>query len=181
MAGDPVSVGIAVNEEMDTPDLSDPLVTHAYVVTGDDEAESAESSGIMRVRISDYLAEGRTIYFGQPARLDDAMAAAIVNQAKSRDGDGYAYWGIVARLLADNPLGKAVNLASGDWVDKEVSALLEKQRREFCSEMAAECLQNAMPAPLPGCLQMPARMIAPLRLLKDRAVLPVRTGPFRKM
>ena len=180
MGHDPVSIGIGLNEELDTPDLSDPLVTHAYVVTGEDLAESAESSGITRVHISDYLAEGRTVYFGEPAGLSVAMAKAIAEAAMERDGEKYAYWGIVARLLAFNPVGKIVNLACGDWADKKVSAALEQQRREFCSQMAAECLQAAMHAPLPGCLQMPARMIAPLRLLRDRAVLPVRTGPFRK-
>src|SRR5262249_28733522 len=158
------SNAIVVCEEFETPTFDLPPVSHAFVVTGEDQAESAEAKGVMAVRISDYLADRACrVYFRRPRAWGPELGATIAAAAQSHDGEGYGYALIVAHLLHDNPVGKLVDWVGRGWPNHWVSKWCDRARTEICSELAVKALQAAWLWALRvprGCLGLDAREVA---------------------
>lgn len=164
-----VSSGIAYFQG--APEPGDISVTHALVVTGDGVCSEAQASGVKEAPLDEYFNDPKVaLVFRKPRGWHVGMGEIIAQDARSRDGEKYAYSLILAQALAKSKLGRLLNRWFQDKPDALVSRLLDFGNMEYCSEHAAKALQAVESLRNQGILSKPARTIDVQELFGSRAV-----------
>lgn len=164
-----VSQGIAYFQG--APDPGDIVVTHCGVVTGEGMCSEAQASGVKEASLSEYFDDPKVaLMFRKPRNWHYSMGETISNDARSRDGEKYAYSLILAQALAKSQLGRLLNRWFEDKPDFFVSRLLDFGNMEYCSMHVAKSLQAVEELRNQGILSKPARTIDVQELFGSRAV-----------
>jgi hypothetical protein len=164
-----VSQGIAYFQGH--PAYGDITVTHALVVSGEDECIEAQSSGVKRATLTQYFNDKTcAIVFRKPRNWHPSMGQIIVDEAAQHVGDRYAYTLILAQALSHSKLGRLLNRWWHDKPDAWVSRLLDYGCIEFCSELCAKALKAVPELRNQGILQCEPRMIDVQELFGSKAV-----------
>lgn len=168
--GDDISEGIAYFERFER--MSDIAVSHAFVVTGDDELVEAHiEHGVQRDCISKYFDDPNVlVFFRKPRNWTPGMGRVIANAAISKIGRPYASGLIVADVLADTLFGRLANKVFKQWPDRFVRALLDEPNRFICSELAAYALSQDYLLYKIGVLKNPLDAIDPQELFEDEII-----------
>ncbi len=152
--------------------MSDIRVSHALVVTGDNECvEALIDQGVKKQPLSKYFDDpARQIFFRKPAQLTAEIAASIVKLAKSQVGNQYDTSLLAAQVAQGTFIGKLINKIYNGKPDLLLSKLLNNDDRWICSELAAYCLDEQPEYMDKGILSRPNETIDPQELFEDASI-----------
>ena len=148
-------------------------VSHAFVVTGEDECvEAAYSKGVIRSRlsVSYWPFDDRYLIFRKPRNLTDELAEQICASAEQQVGAEFDKLSM-GQSLVDNTflhytIGQLPGVDSSDFMAK----LLDDPDRYVCSELVAYVLNSQSQYRDQGVLKHPGGAIDPQRLFEDDVV-----------
>ncbi|HWY52037.1 MAG TPA: hypothetical protein VNW72_11200 [Chthoniobacterales bacterium] len=173
-----VSQGIAYFTRWDK--LSDITVSHALIVTGENECvEAIMGRGVNADPLQAYFANpNAAIFFRKPLNYNKDIGQRIAQAAKSQVGTKYNDWLIAGFLLAGTFLGHVVNKVFKDKPEDDVNKFLAGHHTWICSELAAYCLEQQPEYKDKGILARPVDTIDPQALFEDQVIFtPWHTGP----
>jgi len=167
---DPVAKGIAHFTRWSR--LSDIHVSHAVVVTGENECvEALIDKGVVKSPLSKYFDCARSqIFFRKPRKLDSAIGRRIAESALAQVGTRYDHLLLAAQLLEGSFLRRWILSAFRESPDLFVGRLLNHDARWICSELAAYCLDCQPEYADKGVLARPHYAIDPQELFEDMEI-----------
>lgn len=168
--GNPVSEGIAHFTRW--PRMSSIIVTHALIVTGENECvEALMTRGVVRSPLSNYFGSKTTeIFLRKPLGYTKEIGARIADEAARQVGLKYDDLLIASFMLSGSMLGRLLRKTAGTRIDHMVSKLADRSNRFICSELAAHCLDAQPEYRDKGILAEPSHMIDPQELFEDQAI-----------
>jgi hypothetical protein len=152
--------------------MSDIKVSHALVVTGENECvEATFTKGVVQSDLTHYFKEPTCqIFFKKPVDLTKEIADRIVALAREEVGTRYDTKLIGAQAAQGSHIGKLINSIFNGIPDKIVSKLLNSDDRWICSELAAYCLDEIPQYKNKGILNKPNETIDPQELFEDAVI-----------
>ena len=160
--------------------MSDIKVSHALIVSGEDECIQAHRKGGVHRAPLGPLFEDRQcqIFFRKPRGWTGEIGARIVETVAEQVGTKYDTPLIVAQALQGTFLGKLINKAFKGKPDAFVSRLLNDPEEWICSELAAYGLDEQPEYRDLGILAKPNETIDPQELFEDPIIFaPWKCGP----
>lgn len=126
--------------------LHDIKVSHALVVTGQNECiEAHMEGGVKRTKLDSYFHnEHCQIFFRKPKDLTPELAAAIIKAAEEHLGCAYDIDLIDAQLRVNSLTGQFIRHRILPDFEENVCQRRDHLDRWICSELVAHCL-NAQP------------------------------------
>lgn len=150
---------------------SDICVSHALLVTGEDECIEAVGTGVRRGKLNDYFNDPHCqVFFRKPRGLNGDIAARLVATAEPEIGKAYDHALVASAAGAGSLLGRILNKSFGNIPDLLVSKLLNHDDQWICSELVAHCLDSQPEYRDKGILALPDETIDPQELFEDRVI-----------
>jgi hypothetical protein len=151
--------------------LGDITVTHALVVTGEDECVEALSDGVCRTKLSRYFNDPKcAIFFRKPRNWEGQIGNRIADLGLSQEGVKYDYGLIVADAIRGSFLGHLIAECFKGDKDDILSKLLNDDTKWICSELAAYVLDEQPEYHDKGILNKEADTITPQELFEDGTI-----------
>lgn len=149
-----------------------PPVTHALVVTGEDECVEAQlGQGVIKTTLSKYFNEPATrIYFRQPFPWTEQIRARITSEALSKVGFKYNDLLIAEEAAYDSAIGHLVNTWLRQAPHILLAKLLDNPGAFICSQLASYCVAALPEFRGRGVLANPVDTISPQELFGDDVV-----------
>lgn len=165
-----VSDAIAYGEHWQrTPDR--PAVTHALIVTGEDECVEAQlGQGVIHTTLSKYFNASAKIYFRQPVPWTLDLGERIAAEAEAKVGFGYNDLLIAEQAAYDSLLGHVVNTWFHQAPHVLLAKLLDKPGLFICSQLASYALWMQPELKMRGVLANPVDTISPQELFGSDAI-----------
>lgn len=162
-----VAAGVAYFERWHR--LSDIKVTHALVVSGENECIEAHiDEGVARVSLAKYFDDPQCrIFFRKPRGWNPELGQRIAAAAGTKVGAGYNTGLVVAEAAADTVAGHWLNRLLRDWPHRVLNRWLARPREFICSELAAYALAQQPGFAGQGMLARPLDTIDPQELFED--------------
>jgi len=152
--------------------LSDIHVSHVFIVTGENECvEAVPRRGVVRTPLDAYFNDPKTqVFFRKPRKHTAPIGLRIAETALAQVGTKYDALLIAAQMLEGSFLRRWIlsrfRLEGGHFV----SALLNRQDRWICSELAAYVLDCQPEYVDRGILEKPNATIDPQELFEDEVI-----------
>jgi len=152
--------------------LSDFHVSHALVVTGNNECvEALGGKGVVKSPLDKYFDDPKTqIFFRKPRKCSAAVGQRIAETALAQVGTKYDNLLIAAQMLEGSFLRRWMLSHFRDTPDHFVGRLLNRSSRWICSELAAYCLDCQPEYADRGVLAKPNYAIDPQELFEDQEI-----------
>lgn len=152
--------------------LSDIHVSHALVVTGENECvEALIGRGVVKSPLDKYFHDPKTqIFFRRPRKCTNAVGARIAETALAQVGTKYDHLLLAAQMLEGSFLRRWIQAAFRESPDRFVGRLLNRDQRWICSELAAYCLDCQPEYADKGVLALPHHAIDPQELFEDQEI-----------
>ena len=149
--------------------LSDLNVSHALVVTGENECiEAVPDKGVVKTPLEKYFNDPKTqIFFRKPRKCTSAIGARIAETALAQAGTRYDHLLRAAQMLEGSFLRRWIHSTFRESPDRLVGRLLNRDPRWICSELAAYCLDCQPEYADKGILAQPNYAIDPQELFED--------------
>ncbi|MFZ4683686.1 MAG: hypothetical protein ACOYMS_14355, partial [Terrimicrobiaceae bacterium] len=149
--------------------LSDLHVSHALVVTGENECiEALPDKGVVRAPLDKYFNDPKTqIFFRKPRKCTNALGARIAETALAQAGTRYDHLLLAAQMLEGSFLRRWIHSTFRESPDHLVGRLFNRNARWICSELAAYCLDCQPEYADKGILAQPNYAIDPQELFED--------------
>ena len=152
--------------------MHDIKVSHALIVTGEDECiEAHAEGGVRRARLDDYFKnENCQIFFRKPLNLTDELAHRIISAAEEQLGCTYDIDLILAQLASNTVMGTLMNRVMGKRLEELLCRMKDHPDRWICSELVAHCLDLQAPYHDRGILKNSDATIDPQELFEDDTI-----------
>lgn len=151
--------------------LSEIAVSHALVVTGEDECVEALPSGVEKSKLSKYFNGSNVqIFFRQPRGWTQEMGERIRQAAYKRVGRKYGYSNIAGQAVANSILGKVLSAVTFGWFGKAVLKVTDSQKTDICDETAYEVLKAQPELSGAKIFYRPSWETNPQQLFEDEGV-----------
>jgi len=152
--------------------MSDIKVSHALIVTGDNECvEALMDKGVVSDKLTKYFEAPHThIFFRKPRCYTDDIGDRIAASATTQVGLQYDKLLILAETMQGCFLGRWVRAVFGDKPDTFVSQMLNAKDKWICSELAAYSLDSQPEYQDKGILAKPDFTIDPQELFEDNTI-----------
>jgi hypothetical protein len=162
-----VAAGVAYFERWNR--LSDIKVTHALIVSGENECIEAHiDEGVARVSLAKYFADPQCrIFFRKPRGWNPGLGQRIAAAAAAKVGDRYNTGLVVAEGVADTVAGRWMNKLFHEWPHRVLNRWLARPNEFICSELAAYALAQQPEFAGLGVLAKPLDTIDPQELFED--------------
>jgi hypothetical protein len=149
--------------------MSQVKVSHALLVSGDDECiEAHAQGGVQRASLSDYFNDEHCqIFFRKPVDLNADIAARLVKAAELEIGCKYDIALIAGHAFSNSHLGRLIREVFGGDAADLLCRLKNNENRWICSEFVAHCLSEQPEYHRKGILQKPSETIDPQELFED--------------
>lgn len=158
--------------------LSDIHVSHALVVTGENECvEALGGKGVVKSPLDRYFNDPKTqIFFRKPRKCAQALGQRIAETALAQVGTKYDSLLLAAQMLEGSFLRRWLMSHFRESPDHFVGRLLNRDSRWICSEFAAYCLDCQPEYADRGTLTKPHHAIDPQELFEDEQIFANWTG-----
>jgi len=157
--------------------MSDIIVTHALLVTGENECVEAVGSGVRKSDLQSYFDDPECqIFFRKPRGLNDDIAERLKQKAYPEIGKAYDNTLIVDDALYGTLLGRLLNACTGGNVHDWLSRQMDEADKWICSELVAYCLDSQPEYRDKGILSHPNCAINPQQLFEDDEIF----APWKK-
>ena len=151
--------------------LSDIRVSHALIVTGENECIEAQlGQGVIRRPLSDYFDGEYDIFFRKPRNLTMHRANDICFAARMQLGKRYDKALIYSHAILGSLLGRLLNKLCWNIPGVVLARLLNNPDAWICSELAAYALRSVPAYRVHGCLSCPSASITPQQLFEDNEI-----------
>ena len=160
--------------------LSEITVSHALVVTGENECIEARADDnlVTKSALTRYFDEPKcSIFFRKPRSWTEDIGRRIAQTALAQEGAGYDYGLIVSDLVKGSFLGHLIAGCFKGQKEDVLTKLLNNDRRWICSELAAYALDEQPEYHDKGILNKEADTITPQELFEDGTVFEPWTSP----
>jgi hypothetical protein len=172
--GGGIADAIGYGERWERQGAKDPVVTHAFIVTGENQGIEAHlETGVAVFDLRKYSQDQNcALYFRKPAGWTISLGKRIAETAAKTPPFGQPYDTnlIVGDAVCDTLLGHALNWITRGLFKKAVCKAFNKSGRWICSEDVAFVLQQQPELRDLGCLANPVNTIDPQQLFEDKAV-----------
>ncbi len=162
-----VAAGVAYFERWNR--LSDIKVTHALIVSGENECIEAHiDEGVARVSLAKYFDDPQCrIFFRKPRGWNPGLGQRIAAAAGAKVGDKYNTGLVVADAAADTVAGHWMNKLFHEWPHRLFNRWLARPNEFICSELAGYVLAQQPEFAGLGVLAKPLDTIDPQELFED--------------
>lgn len=152
--------------------LSDIHVSHALIVTGENECvEALGGKGVVKSPLDQYFDDPKTqVFFRKPRKCTPALGQRIAETALAQVGTKYDNLLLAAQVLEGSFLRRWMMTHFRESPDHFVGRLLNRDNRWICSELAAYCLDCQPEYADKGVLANPNYAIAPQELFEDQEI-----------
>ncbi|MEI6277906.1 MAG: hypothetical protein WCQ16_00825 [Verrucomicrobiae bacterium] len=152
--------------------LSDIHVSHALIVTGENECvEALGGKGVVKSPLAGYFNDQKTqVFFRKPRKCTPALGQRIAETALAQVGTKYDNLLIAAQMLEGSFLRRWMMSHFHESPDHFVGRLLNRDNRWICSELAAYCLDCQPEYAGKGVLANPNYAINPQELFEDQEI-----------
>ncbi len=151
--------------------MSEITVSHALVVTGEDECIEALFDGVEKSKLTKYFDDPKcAIFFRKPLDWTADIGNRIANLALTQEGVKYNYGLIVADALKGTFLGHLIAECFKDQKEDILTKLLNDDKRWICSELAAWVLDEQPEYHDRGILNKERDTITPQELFEDGTI-----------
>jgi hypothetical protein len=160
--------------------LSDITVSHALIVTGDNQCIEAlaEKDRVTISPLTKYFDNLKcSIFFRKPRGWAEQIGKRIADTALTQDGCRYDYNLIAADLAKGSFIGHLIDGCFGGQKEDILTKLLNKDTRWICSELAAYALDEQPEYHDKGILNKECDSITPQELFEDGTVFEPWTAP----
>jgi hypothetical protein len=149
--------------------MHDIKVSHALVVTGDNECiEAHMEGGVKRTKLDTYFHDEQCqIFFRKPKDLNTALAANIIKAAEEHLGCAYDIDLIAAQLKVNSVSGQLIRHLLLPNFEEDVCRRRDHLDRWICSELVAHCLDSQPEYHNKGGLVHSDATIDPQELFED--------------
>lgn len=160
--------------------MSDIRVTHALIVTGEDQCIEADASKncVTEGTLQHYFDDPHCqIFFRKPKNLTSKIAKKIVDLAKEKKGEKYDLKSIITHAISGSFAGRCLHHLLRGQFENELSEILNAPKEWICSELAAYVLDEQIEYKDKGILKQPNATISPQELFEDSVIFdPWRDG-----
>ena len=149
--------------------MHDIKVSHALVVTGENECiEAHMKGGVKRTKLDTYFNDEHCqIFFRKPKDLTPELAAGIIKAAEEHLGCAYDIDLISAQLIVNSITGEFIRHHIMPSFEENVCQQQDHLDRWICSELAAHCLDSQPEYRNKGVLANNDATIDPQELFED--------------
>lgn len=149
--------------------MSDIHVSHALVVTGENECvEAVAGRGVVKSQLDRYFDDPKTqIFFRKPRKCTASVGQRIAETALAQVGTKYDTLLVAAQMLEGSFLRRWLMAHFQTSPDRFVGKLVQRDERWICSELAAYCLDCQPEYAGKGVLAAPSYSIDPQELFED--------------
>ena len=157
--------------------MSDIIVTHALLVTGENECIEAVGTGVRKGDLQSYFDDPHCqIFFRKPKGLNADIAARLKAKAEPEIGKAYDNDLITGAAASGSFLGHLINRITGGRAEELLGRLLNDENKWICSELVAYCLDAQPEYHDKGVLAAPDATINPQELFEDDIIF----APWKK-
>lgn len=143
-------------------------VSHALIVSGENECIEAQGSGVVVSDLQKYFKDLKyTIAFKKPVGWTPELGEKIVASARERVGMKYGYSLIVGSAITHSVFGKLLDRITRGWSTRTVTRAFDSKKQEICSELVAHALWDQPEYEHVPLLQRQASEITPQMLFED--------------
>ena len=152
--------------------LSDIKVTHALVVTGENECvEALIGAGVVKSKLNRYFENSACkIFFRKPKRWNKKVGHDIADAALKKVGDGYDNWLIGIQAMCGTLIGRLFKWLTRNTIERISSSVLNSERKWICSELVSHSLGSQPKYSGKGILSHPYNTITPQELFEDKVI-----------
>lgn len=151
--------------------MSDITVTHALIVTGENQCTEALFDGVQRSPLTKYFDDPKcAIFFRKPRAWTEDIGSRIAGVAQSQEGVKYEYGLIVADALKGTFLGHLIDGCFKGEKEDILTKFLNDDKGWICSELAAYALEAQPEYRDKGVLHRDCATINPQELFEDQVI-----------